>query len=205
MELKYDNKNQLQEYYHKLHLETPSYNTVRCGGKDNAPLWRSTVTLHDNTTFVGNIYKSKSDAEKSAAFIALSTLSLQPIKSHKYEKKTAILIDIENLPKFFNEIPINDLNDKNLSVYGFIGMHHSLVDKINHPKLNKITSPSTRTDGTDTCIQVYVGMFLIQNKYDDYIIVTRDHFGASLVEMIKADSLGWKPCTAKVVVKYDQI
>ena len=48
------------------------------------------------------------------------------------------------------------------SVYGFIGMHHSLVDKINHPKLKKIISPSTRTDGIDTCIQVYIGMFLTQ-------------------------------------------
>lgn len=36
MELQYDNKNRLQEYYHKLYLDIPSYNTVRCGGKDNA-------------------------------------------------------------------------------------------------------------------------------------------------------------------------
>lgn len=30
------------------------------------------------------------------------------------------------------------------------------------------------------------------NKYDEYIIVTRDHIGASLFEMIKYDPLGWK-------------
>ena len=162
MELGIDNKNQLQEYYQKLHLDAPSYNTETCGGKPNAPLWRSTVTLYDKSFFIGNVHKTKAAAEKSAAFIALSTLSLKPIQNfseHEYKKKTVMLIDIENMPKFFNEIPINDLNNPNLVVYGFIG-NHSLVDKVNHPKMIKVISPSTRSDGTDTCMQVYVGMFL---------------------------------------------
>src|SRR5688572_6405500 len=124
MELGIDNKNQLQEYYQKLHLNPPIYNTISCGGKPNAPLWQSTVTLYDNTFYVGNIHKTKSNAEKSAAFIALSSLSLKPIKltsKYNYEKKTVMLIDIENMPKFFNEIPVEDLNNPNLTIYGFIG------------------------------------------------------------------------------------
>ena len=208
MELGIDNKNQLQEYYQKLHLEAPSYNTEQCGGKLNAPLWRSTVTLYDKSIFVGNVQKKKTDAEKSAAFVALSTLLLKPIQNfteRDYIKKTAILIDVENMPKFFNEIPIPDLNHPNLVVYGFIGMHHTLVDKINHPKMIKIVSPSTRADGTDTCMQVYVGMLLTQCIYNEYIIVTRDHFGSTLVEMITCKTLDWHSQSAKVVTKYDQI
>ena len=208
MELGIDNKNQLQEYYQKLHLDVPSYSTEAYGGKSNAPFWRSTVTLYDKSIFVGNVQKTKINAEKSAAFIALSTLLLKPIKSiieHQYINKTVMLIDVENMPKFFNEIPIHDLNNPNLTVYGFIGMHHSLVDKMNHPKMIKIISPSTRADGTDTCMQVYVGMLLTRALYDHYIIVTRDHFGYALVEMITTSSLDWTSKSAKVITKYDQL
>lgn len=203
-----NNKNKLQEYYQKSHLPIPIYQTERCTDANNQLLWVSTVTLYDDMTFTGNMYKKKSDAEKSAAFIALSTLSLEPpirTLNHKYDKNTVMLIDIENMPKFFYDIPAEDLKDPNLTVYGFIGINHSLMDKINHSKLNKIISPSTRPDGTDTCIQVYVGIFLANNMYEYYIIVTRDHFGQSLVEMITSDNLGWKSQEAKVIVKYENI
>ncbi len=86
MELGVDNKNQLQEYYQKLHLDSPIYNTEQCGGKPNAPLWRSTVVLYDKSIYTGNVQKTKTNAEKSAAFLALSSLLLTPIKAIEFFK-----------------------------------------------------------------------------------------------------------------------
>ena len=124
------------------------------------------------------------------------------INTTENKKRIAVLVDVENLHKFIEGIT-DRLNE--FTVYAFIGIHHCLSDKEYPDNVIKILSPSTRPDGTDTCMQVYTGMLLSQEKYDEYIIVTRDHFGSSLVEMIIYPSFGWKPKPARLVTKPSQL
>ena len=102
---------------------------------------------------------------------------------------------------------IDELGNKanNYTIYAFVGEHHCLANKIYKTKVNVIHSPSTRKDGSDTCIQVFVGMLLTLEKFDEYIIVTRDHFGSSLVEMIQCSTLGWKGKEAYIVTDPSKI
>jgi hypothetical protein len=119
-------------------------------------------------------------------------------KNVGFEGKTVLIIDIENLPKL-----IFSINTKipNLSIYAFVGEHHALYNAKYPEEVKKIISPSTRPDGTDTCIQVFTGAALARESYDYYLIATRDHFGSALVEMISSPDLGWIPKHAKLVTK----
>lgn len=116
--------------------------------------------------------------------------------------KTALLVDVENLPKFIDE-SISRLNE--FTVYAFVGEHHHSVDKEFPEGVIKILSPSTRADGTDTCMQVYIGMLLAREAYDNYLIATRDHYGSALVEMIMCPNLGWLNKSARLVTKSSQL
>jgi hypothetical protein len=207
-ELHNDNKNRLQEHHYKYKYPPPQYVTSRCGGKDNAALWQSTVTIYNHQVFVGNPQKTKTLAEKSAAYLALSHLGLllQVAKFKTvYDRPTVILIDLENLPKFVNDIPAEDFENPNLTVYAFVGVDHPLAEKFNHQKVTKVLSPSNRPDGCDACIQVYAGMMLTQNKFEYYIIATRDHFGYALADMIECHHLGWIGRECKVITDYCKI
>lgn len=119
--------------------------------------------------------------------------------------RTVLIIDVENLHNFVDEVCAEI---EGLDIYAFIGCHHSLVAKKVFPHgVKRILVPSTRSDGSDTCIQVYVGYWLAQNKYDTYLIATRDHFGSSLVDMITSDSsdLPWGKKNARIVTQLEHI
>lgn len=126
----------------------------------------------------------------------LTTLDTETFKS------TVILVDVENLPKFIDEIK-DRVNE--FVIYAFVGEHHCLSDKIFPESVIKILSPSTRPDGSDTCMQVYTGVMLACEMFDNYIIATRDHFGSTLVEMISTSGLGWKNKNARLVSKPSQL
>jgi hypothetical protein len=246
-------KNQLQQIFQKKRLPLPKYDTIRAGGSDHKPIWRSTVTLHDGTKFQGDLFFTKTEADESAAVIALEYIHSNQMKStvktipsivttkelsssdnnstptavnvkplsplvtdltnrvnnipvisidNNPTRKTAILVDVENLPKFIDGIEdrINEFD-----IYAFIGEHHHSVDREFPDKVIKVISPSTRSDGTDTCMQVYIGMLLAREAYETYLIATRDHYGSALVEMIQAPNLGWINKSAKLVTKPSQI
>lgn len=215
-------KGKLQEIYQKKQLALPVYDTVRCGGVAHRPLWKSTVTLADGSQYSGDIHETKSKSDASAASYALILLNVQKsltessnisetnssvINSSTAKPvdiigRTAVLVDVENLPKFIDEIS-HKLSA--YTVYAFIGEHHCLIDKEYPGGVIKIISPSTRPDGTDCCMQVYTGMLLAQEAYDTYFIATRDHYGSALVEMISSSNLGWTPKLARIVTKASQL
>lgn len=211
-------KNLLQESLQSKRLPVPKYTCKRKGGTDHQPLWLATVKLYDNREFSGEISPNKSLAEISAAKVALRYITEQSSDSSSNtdgsssldslstntevnslslsENKIAILIDLENMPRFIDGIS-NRLKD--FTVYVFVGEHHCLVDKEFPSSVIKVISPSTRPDGSDSCMQVYAGMLLTLEKYDEYIIVTRDHYGSALIEMITCPNLGWKQKKARLV------
>jgi len=212
-----NSKNRLQEYFQKNQLPLPQYISVRNGGSDHQPLWKSTVTLYNGEQFHSDNYPSKNQAEISVALMALDAILSPKLTlsvfsedsnssnidvSEKESIKTAILVDVENLPKFIDAI-VDRI--KNYTVYAFVGEHHCLSDKEFPNGVIKILSPSTRTNGTDTTMQVYTGMLLAKESYDNYFIVTRDHFGSALVEAIMTPNLGWVAKSAKLITKPSQL
>ena len=194
-------KNLLQEYFQKQKLILPVYETVKCGGSDHLPLWKSTVILCDGTSFTGKTYNSKITAEGDAAEKAYKNIvkgsnldtvlevTSEKVKfdskvtlnnvSNNLSKNACLLVDLENLPNFVHELKI-----KNITVYGFIGKFHHMCDKPLPKDVIKIVSDSTRPNGSDSMIQLYVGYLLSLNKFDEFIIATRDKFGYSLVDAI---------------------
>lgn len=124
-------------------------------------------------------------------------------EEHVVNKRAALLIDIENLHKFHKFIPEKDYDL--IDVYIFVGKHKLQSDWTFHKKVHKIISPSTRPNGTDSCIHVFVGLCLAKEAYDIYFIATRDAFGDNLVEMINSNNLGWCGKEAYVVTKYQEV
>ncbi len=224
-------KNALQEYYQKRSLPLPRYTTIQIS---QTPIrWKSTVLLHDGKKFQGNVESSKSAAELSAAGTALY-LDLQPLDNNKKVVKspttstvknttavklaldTVIIIDVENMPKILNEVVPLLAIYTNLYVYAFVGEHHpqhditintqkNILDDDRRSRVTVVSSKSTRPDGSDTCIQLYVGAFLFDETYDAYLICTIDHFGGGMVDLISATDMLWPKKQACVVTKLDHI
>lgn len=199
-------KTSLKEYYEKNHLSPPQYSTNYCGGPPHNPAWQSTVTLYDGTKIAGEISKSKSAAESSAAKKVLDNLTFtnqnKRVNIRQAPERSCLIVDIENMPNFIFEV-LQEISD--LVIYGFVGEHHCLANKEYPSGVIKIISPSTRTDGTDSCIQVFTGYLLSTESYNIYYIATRDHFGSSLVEMISSNSLPWNKTTTKTAKLVTQV
>ena len=217
-------KNILQEYFQIRHLPLPKYQTIKCGGSDHQPLWHSTITFWNNQTneyqdIIGDIAGTKVKAEISAAHTVLCALNqhnTSPLRScsaplvsfqnsnkkMRVNDRTALFVDVENLPKFAEEAAANI---DNITIYAFVGYHHCLSEKVFPDNIIKVLSPSTRSDGSDTCMQIYIGVLLSQNKYDTYLIATRDHYGSALVDMITSDTLLWSKKEARVVTQLSHI
>ena len=149
-----------------------------------------------------DVVTSSSDSESSDSnsvgqYLESLNQLIVPTENKNIEQRIVLLVDVENMPNFINILP----HDGNIVIYAFVGEHNHLVDKKFNKKVIKVISPSTRPDGTDTCMQVYTGMLLVKELFDIYYIATRDHFGSTLVEMIQCENLGWTPKVAKQVSK----
>lgn len=206
-------KNKIAEFLQKNRLPLPKYTSERVGGADHSPLWLSTVELHDGRKFKGEIRNTKTLAEISSAEKALKSIKdeTQTEKVSRFEtpretdletcevpkkSKTVVLVDFENLPNFIKQ------GEKILmkhTVYVFVGELHELADAPLPSWVKKVVVPSTRANAADSCIQMYIGMFLVKEEYEEYIIATRDRFGSNLVDLITSSNLLWKAKAARQV------
>jgi hypothetical protein len=117
--------------------------------------------------------------------------------------RTALFVDVENMPNFIDEV---NIAIDGLTIYAFIGHHHCLATKTwSGSNVTKILSHSTRPDGTDTAMQVYIGYHLAHNNYDRYYIATRDHYGSALVEMISVQPGPWEQKLGYLVTQVGHI
>ena len=198
-------KNLLQSYYQKQQLQLPIYiaRSIESG-------YISCVILDDGTKIDGQVGTRKKDAEKLAAFEACKYLKLinnsskskavKPLKSLKPD--SILFVDVENMPKFIDEV----VKTIDIDIVAVVGEHHCLSQVTYHSKnVTKIISPSSRRNGSDTCIQVYVGHYLVNSKYKNYYIATRDNFGPALADMINSSTLAWTNKSGKVVTKISDI
>jgi hypothetical protein len=115
---------------------------------------------------------------------------------------SVILIDGENMPKIVNQFLKHTVG---FTIYMFVGEHHHSADVQYPTPVIKVLSPSTHKNGTDTCMQVHVGHFLSQQMFSHYFIVTRDNFGAALVDMIGAPNMPWVQQNARMITALNQL
>src|SRR5690606_20181638 len=114
-------KNKLQEKFQKNGKVLPKYHTIM----DENKMWISEVEIYDGKKYAGMKCNKKTEAENSAATIALSD-DINEIKKNIYDRpRTVFLIDLENMPKIIEELNEN----KYMDIFIFVGEHHNLVKK----------------------------------------------------------------------------
>lgn len=193
-------------------------------------------SIAESMSVPGEVKNSKTEAEKSAAEYMLESLyeiqkreldTLGPAVSIKENNVTSpnkiseegissgkqnsmvILIDVENMPNMiFPSVTLKQKHPKSqIDIFVCVGKHHHSVDKNFGKHVTKIIVPTTRKDGVDTFIQMYTGQLLFSFSYELYAIVTRDHFGHSLTELIGSTpgEHFWKGKRAVVVTTQEQL
>lgn len=153
------------------------------------------------------VYQSEPEYVSSERLNMYQSTAIEPKnKVHFYStNRIALFVDSENLHKFAEEVEESQL--VGVDIYSFLGKYHSLANKplAKDSTIKRVISPSTRKDGTDTCIQLYAGMMLTMERYEGYAIATRDKFGSNLVEFISQKGLGWEPKPAVLVTSFDHL
>jgi len=202
-------KNYLQECFQKDGIELPKYNTVQVGGSPHMPQWKSTVTLFNGQSFTGDISSKKKGAELSAACLALDHIQTEGIEikpcdiprakpkimfsknrikfKGKPDKNWNIFVDIENQELILNEL-CQSLPIENIYVYGYLSKsrEHELMGNLDcDSRTTIIVAPTTRADGADIALTLGVGRMSVEDPDDGYIIVTCDHFGDALVDILQ--------------------
>jgi hypothetical protein len=200
-----NHKSLLNNYLQKKNMPLPIYNNIRVGGSDHDPLWKTIIYFSETLQFQGSHEKCKKNSESVAASRALlyfttnerSLTTIVEEEEEEEEERIGLFIDMENMPNFLSQIK-EETRSRLTTIFVFVGEHHPKAT-IKYPEyVTLIISPSTRTDGTDTCMQVFIGLLLKEKAYDEYIIVTRDHFGGALVDMITASNMPWSPAKARI-------
>ncbi len=175
------------------------------------PLYKSSVSLADCSVHEGEVSERKKEAEFSAAKVAYLYVQ-KGIKLPKSRdsfridlkgKKIGVLVDSENVPKVFLDV-LNKSKVDGIHYYDVFGVgHHRYANQDMEiaPRryISTVISPSTRPDGSDTCIIMLTAVLLFEKKFDAYLIMTADHFGESLADMVRTPGLGWEPRPCYVV------
>jgi hypothetical protein len=157
----------------------PKYVSQQVGGEPHAPIWKSTVLVGGLTGDSG-ARSSKTLAELSAAESILEKIrNSETVKSVTVPTNTVLLVDLENLPTIAAE-----LFDYSISfpTYVFIGSSNPRSTVSLPDTITKVLVPTQHRDGVDCAIQVKVGELLPTT--DNFLIATRDHFAAALVDII---------------------
>jgi hypothetical protein len=180
-------KNKLQEYYQKKSLPLPNYDTTKIVDQ-YVPTWECKLTI-ENKIFFGYDSK-KTGAEIKAAELALDYLTSLKRSVVCTKSSTIILIDIENCPTIFFELFDFKLDVK---IVGFLSKNHPLNKKVVDYSEFIVRVPSTRKDAADVGMILYIGQHI--DKYDEFIIVTYDHFADSVADCL-ADRKKCTVCTS---------
>ena len=118
----------------------------------------------------------------------------------KMSKRIAVIIDLENLPKFPKDI--EDLvGIPNLDVYAVCSSHYhgEAFAEVNGVK--KILHPALGANASDLCMTMFVGALLAKGDYDEYLLASRDKFVTPVVEIIRygVEPSEWEPKSAHII------
>nr|QBK91671.1 MAG: double-stranded RNA binding motif-containing protein [Pithovirus LCPAC302] len=178
-------KNQLQEFCQKRSMVLPRYDTVQIESIYNYPQFNCRVILtYNNIIYQTDGYNksNKKKAELSAANAMLNKLDeIRTSETQYYESKNVnviIYIDMENIHigDFFETRKFG----KGIYFQGVVTDNHSSIKAA--PKELKIhTIQSDRRDAADMLI---VWLAAQQDSGSTIVVITKDHFGSGLVDII---------------------
>ncbi len=180
-------KNKLQEFFQKRGIPLPVYYTNRVGGSDDSPKWVCMIKLFNGEIIYSTPTSSKRSCEAEAAAKTLADLNSHNLeyRNVKYtfntDSKIILMIDGENQPI----IPIKIVSevDTSASLRVYISKGHPIKPKLEEHEIKIVEIDSTRKDAVDIAII----MDSVRLYPDHIIIVTNDHFGSSLVELINKE------------------
>lgn len=197
-------KGLLNELTQKQRLKAPEYGTIKVGGDDHCPTFKSICR-------VGFINRSgqgtnKKEAEQNAAYNVYECFALgklggmgeselvdinesssnekteyedEKVIANKKDIEEVVIIDGENLPKVIDTIPYND--KRQIIIY--FSKNHHLVGYKEPKYVIKRISPCTRIDGCD----IYMAMdtMTIKEEFPNakkIIIMSRDKFASAVAD-----------------------
>lgn len=167
--------------------------------------------------YVGLSARTKKEAEMNAAQMTLEhmypNMKLNFVKGKEEEEILNIefihgvshiihlFIDGENVPTFAEELK-GYLDYVKYDV--FISVSHPLYLKRNE---HYHTIDTGVRDAADTLMSFYLGSYLSSHKDEVYVILTKDHFGASLARIIEIEGsksyhIKWCSDVKELIKKY---
>lgn len=180
-------KNLLQEYCQRQKIPLPSYTTTRCGGPNHQPKFISQV-IFNKKSYEGEIADSKVKAEMEVALRAcrdLGIISINPVPIKKLlGSKPLILIDLDNKGKAMSELTTyTEVAD----IVAFAGKLSSAArnDLIVPTGMNRIIVNSSQKDAVDVAIIIYLTQQIERGSYQSIYVLTGDHFGSTLTEILQ--------------------
>jgi hypothetical protein len=174
-------KNKLQELYCKKGLDVPVYQTVRVGGPDNSPLFRSSLII-SSKEFTGSMCHSKREAEKSVAHQVFEEINIDEPDEKIKNNKFIIWIDEENIDNGYTKL-CKYIPADNCKIIVSKKYHTSNLED------RKVANTAHR-DGADVGIVMDVTKHLLEKHSEEiYIILSKDTFAAALVDLINCNFL----------------
>lgn len=187
-----NSKNLLQEYCQRNNYPLPEYQT-RSAGND---FFISTVLVCGNAAYTGDPASRKKDAEMNAATKAYQSIcaeNLEKKSSFQGSEKLGIFIDLENKQKIYDELDQHFHLDKSkFDIHIFITKNHVLAQK-EFPYASKHLVDSMMKDAVDTYLIFMLGK--LADKYEDFIIVTGDHYAKVMEEILIKEGKKARMCT----------
>jgi len=113
-----------------------------------------------------------------------------PLEKHKNNQennKVLIIIDVENVPSSLEQLLSSITKSKNIDIVCMISEDHHTKNKLNlsDKRVKLMEAPTTRKDGADMGIVLYIGYLLAKERYRCYIIISKDHFADATIDCIK--------------------
>lgn len=179
-------KNILLEYCQKNKIAFPKFDSKNIGQKPHIPIWYSMANFNGES-FEGEVKKTKIDAEQSVCQKILEGISLpienQPIKKVKLSKNIALIVDLENN---FNYESMENIyaTYENLHMIGICSRNLNLKKE---PSFEKLVVKSIAKDSADIAIIVFIMTLMKPKQFDEIVLLTRDHFGKTLEEVLNSD------------------
>ena len=178
-------KGVLQEIFQKKNMKLPIYSYIKEGD-----MFICTVELCDGSMYTGDICSTKKESAKNVASLALDSmdectfieddiLAVQNMFGQLSSSviHTLIIVDVENVPRQVKYLV--SLNDK-LNILGVYSNNYNGLVCVK----NKLVD-STIVNAADIYICCYVMKMIHKRKYDNIIILSRDKFALTLVDVIK--------------------
>lgn len=124
--------------------------------------------------------------------------------SKNTQPQRVLLVDHENLPNF-----VYTMNEKHINfvekTFVFVYEQNPLIDKKLPSHCILQPTGTSRENGSDCAMILFVGDLLSNHRYDEYIIATKDKFGDVLVDQIRYDKFPWRRADARRVRKVEQL